>query len=80
MSLNDIIEEAQQAGVKGSDLETVKRQYYYGILKYEENHSSVDFLRYGSAILGLIHHRTSAEYSGEAHARQYIKQVLNRGK
>lgn len=78
MSLDDIISEAKEAGLGPNEVETAKRQYFFGILKYDERQPSPDFHKYGSAILGMIAHNRNREYCGEAFARKYIRETSER--
>ncbi len=78
MSLDDVIAEAQQRGLGPNEIETAKRQYYFGIMYYVEKNPEPDFHRFRSATLGIIHHRKMAEYCGEAYARKYIRETIDR--
>lgn len=78
MSLDDILSEAKNAGLNSNEVETVKKQYFFGMLKYEERHPEPDFHRFGSAILGMIHYKNQSEYCGESYARKYIRETVTK--
>ena len=74
MSLDEILAEAKERGLNPNEIETAKRQYYFGVIKYEETQSA-PFHRHRSAITALLEHKRNAEYCGEAHARKYIMET-----
>lgn len=78
MSLDDITREAIKAGLGANEVETAKRQYWFGILHYETRNPEPNYHKFGSAITALLHHRLTAEYCGEAYARKYIREILER--
>lgn len=78
MSIEDIINEAKKAKLNPNEIETAKRQYYFGILQYEERHPQPNFHKFRSAIQSIIHHRNMSEYCGEAYARKYIRETSSR--
>lgn len=80
MGLDDVIGEAQRAGFDQREIEMVRRNYYYGVLKYEEIKPEPDFHRFRSAILALHEQRVNAVYCGEAYARKYIRETVERKK
>ena len=80
MSLDDIIAEAKSAGLGPNEIETAKRQYYLGVLKYEELKPDPDFHKFRSAILALHEQRVNAQYCGEAYARKYIRETVARSR
>lgn len=75
MSLDDILKEAKEAQLTPDQLVFVKREYYNGIIQYNQRHPDIDYFKFGSAILALTAHRTNEEYCGEAHARAYIQAI-----
>lgn len=78
MSLDDITAEAIKAGLGTNEIETAKRQYWFGILHYETINPQPDFSRFRTALHAIHHHRISAEYCGEAYARKYIRETSSR--
>ena len=75
MSLDDIMKEAQQLGLNPNEIETAKRQYWFGVLHYESVNPEPDFLRFRTAVQAIHHHRITSEYCGEAYARKYIRET-----
>lgn len=78
MALDDIVNEARKANLSTGEVETVKRQYWFGVLHYEAQHPDPDFTKFRKAFDAIHHHRLSAEYCGEAYARKYIRETSNR--
>lgn len=80
MSLDDITAEAVKAGLKNNEIETAKRQYFFGIMHYQDRNPEPNYSRFGSAILAMMHHERMSQYCGKAYARKYIRETAERNK
>jgi hypothetical protein len=80
MSLDDLIKEAKLAGLNVNEINTMTKQYEFGIIKAYDVCPDPDFVRFRTALQAIHHHRITIQYCGEAFARKYIRETVERKK